>query len=365
MGRKSVTPPKNNVETATNEQIINKYLFDGHDVDTLFFLLTRHKRNFAFIKNDKERHDLCVKHGIPVVDFDAKGRQRLQEQIRKCKSAYSKQEESIDILRSLSENDGSALKVSEIPVITIPRFSTGIEEIDYVFGKDAITNQVGIPEGSCTVVGSPKGVGKTRLMVKLASLVGKSGVRSNSRGDSGVLYIQNEEKKEIFRSRYARFWTDKHNIRLSASNDLLQQLALINEFRPMLVIIDSLQDTLQARHPRGMATILSAYKSVAETAGTSFLIISHVNGEGKLKGGTYIGHKIDIELILERGMIPGEFTVSCPEKNRYGSSGRIAMFRHTDDGVEVIRDTGPGIKHLSSSLSVPRPVIRTPISAMT
>jgi len=338
MGRKSVSAPKSNASSATNEHFINKYLFDGHDTDTILFLLTRFERNLCFIKDSKERENLAKVHETECPKFDELGRQRLQEQIRKCKHAYKKTTENLDQMRLMNSNTGVARKICDIDIVETRRFSSGITALDQVYGTDPTNGETGIPEGSCTILGSPKGVGKTRLCAQIASLVGNPKAPSNTRGDSGVLFIQNEEKVELFRSRYAKMWTNRHQILLSDSNDLIQQLALINKHRPKLVIIDSIQDTLQARYNAGLANMLCSYKSVAEVEGTAFLLISHVNGEGKLKGGTYAGHKVDIEFLIERAMTPGEFILNCDEKNRYGATNKRAWFRHTPEGIESVSD---------------------------
>jgi DNA repair protein RadA/Sms len=211
----------------------------------------------------------------------------------------------------------------------------GIKGLDDVLGYDPITGLSGLPRGSCTIFGAPKGMGKTRLTVQIAANVGHPNYPIDEEMElDGVLYIQNEEKVEIFRTRAAKIWTNRHKILISSSNNLRQHIALVNKHRPRLVIVDSLQDTLQAKFPSGIQTILSDYKAIAESMGTSFWIISHVNSKGTLKGGTYAGHKVDIEIIARRNKTdPKEFVIGCDEKNRYGATGKRAVFIHMDHGI--------------------------------
>lgn len=61
----------------------------------------------------------------------------------------------------------------------------------------------------------------------------------------------------------------------------------------------------------------------------------------RLKGGTYAGHKVDIEMIARRNKTdPAEFIIACDEKNRYGATGKRAVFRHTDRGILSIPNVG-------------------------
>jgi predicted ATP-dependent serine protease len=131
-------------------------------------------------------------------------------------------------------------------------------------------------------------------------------------------------------------WSNNHLIMLSSSDNLVQQVALVHEHRPRLVIIDSIQDTRQARFSAGIANMMSTYKAIAGDLHCSFWLISHVNTEGKLKGGTYVGHKVDIELIAEKLLNPSEFVVKCGEKNRYGATGKNAVFMHTPEGIVAV-----------------------------
>jgi len=348
MARHSTSAPRDQGESLSNEQKINILLQQGLDNDTIAFGLFRLKANLAANEDADQRMKLAQKfHLDKVPEFDKIFRQRLLEQIRKCKSQYKKNTEEMDFIDSLRDDDGTAKKVGDIPIVNIPRFSLGIKSMDELLGTDLINGQSGIPVGSCTVFGAPKGVGKTRLTVQIASHVGSPNAEKDSFGNRGVLFIQNEEKLDVFRTRAARMWTDKHAIMLSSSDNLTQQVALVHQHRPKLVIIDSIQDTRQARFSAGIANMLSTYKAVAGDRHCAFWLISHVNGEGKLKGGTYVGHKVDIELIAERLLNPSEFVVKCGEKNRYGSTGKNAVFMHMADGIVPVESE----KHRAFSMS--------------
>lgn len=334
MARTSKVAPADQGSSLSNEQRTNVLLQQGLDNDTIMFALSRLKPNLAAIEDNVQRKKVAEKYHLDNVPmFDKIFRQRLLEQIRKCKHQYKSKSEEMDFIDSMRDDDGSAKNVGDIPIVDIPRFSLGIPSLDEMLGSDAINGQVGLPVGSCTVFGAPKGVGKTRLTVQIAAAVGNPNASKDEWGNRGVLFIQNEEKLEIFRTRAAKMWTDRHRILLSSSDNLIQHVALVHEHRPRLVIIDSIQDTRQAKFSAGISNMMATYKAIASDLRCSFWLISHVNTEGKLKGGTYIGHKVDIELLAERLLNPAEFVVKCGEKNRYGATGKNAVFMHTADGI--------------------------------
>jgi predicted ATP-dependent serine protease len=343
MARKSTTAPPDQTEAMSNEQKIHTLLHMGLDNDTILFNMTRIRRNIEAIERADERSVLAAKFLVdPVPSYNALFRQRLMEQIRKCKHRYLMENEEISHSDSLSVDDGSARQVGDIPLVDIPRFSLGVKGVDEVLGTDPINGMTGMPRGACLVFGAPKGAGKTRLTVQIAAAVGHPDYPADKEAElDGVLYIQNEEKVEIFRTRAARAWSDSHNILISSSNNLRQHIALVNKHRPRLVIVDSLQDTKQAKFPSGLQMILGDYKSLASSMGTSFWIISHVNSKGTLKGGTYAGHKVDIEMIARRNKYDkSEFLIACDEKNRYGATGKRAVFRHVPEGIASVTGVG-------------------------
>lgn len=332
MARTSKEAPRDQGESLSNEQRINILLQQGQDNDTIMFGLCRMRVNLAAETDDNQRKKLADKYHIECPKFNRIFRQRLLEQIRKCKCRYKKDGDELDFFDTLRDDDGSARDVGEIAIEEIHRFSVGFSSIDEILGKDPINGEIGMPNGCCLIFGAPKGVGKTRLTVQIAAFVGHPFVEKDQNGNSGVLYIQNEEKLSVFRSRAAKVWSPEHKIKLSSSDNLIQHVALVHKHRPKLIVVDSIQDTRQARFCTGIRHMLMTYKAVAEDLGCSFWLISHLNGKGDLMGGTYAGYKVDIELIANRMANPSEFVVKSG-KNRYGSIEKNAQFIHKEEGI--------------------------------
>lgn len=337
MGRKNVVIPKDQGAGLSNEQRIGVLLQHTCDNESVFYALCRMRPNLAAIEDNESRRRYARNHGVECPAFDATFRQRLMEQIRKVKCRYLDEVREDEILKPSKSDDGSAVRVADIDIVDIPRFSLGIPALDQILGKDDKTGMYGMPKGACLIFGAEKGTGKTRLSVEVAANVGSPYRHVDANGNNGVLYIQNEEKISIFRTRAAKSWTDEHNIWVSSSDNLLQHQSLIDKHKPKLVIIDSMQDTIQSRYIGGLMNMLTTYKAIAEDTGISFWLISHLTVKGTIKGGSYPGHKVDIELIAKRNKEDKAlFDVSCPTKNRYGATDIVATFRHTEAGVRFV-----------------------------
>jgi len=342
MARSSEGLPPDQVEHYSNEQRINLLLHQGTDNDAILYNLCRLKHNLPAIVRDDDRLKVANKFGVVSPKHDPVFRQRLMEQIRKCKHRYLLECQDINDHHHHKEGDGKARHVSKIVPTHSPRFSLGLKGVDDVLGYDPVSGTSGMPRGATLVFGAPKGMGKTRLSVQIAAAVGHPDYPADEEKElDGVLFIQNEEKVEVFLGRNGKLWTKNHKILISDSDDLNQHEQLVHDHRPRLVIIDSVQDTRQARFSSGIPMILSRYKAWATSLGTAFWLISHVNQKGTLKGGSYIGHKVDIEMIARRNKFdPAEFIIACDEKNRYGATGKRAVFRHISDGIISVPHVG-------------------------
>jgi predicted ATP-dependent serine protease len=291
------------------------------------------KQYVPAIQNDRDREHYAKLYEMECPPHDPLMRQRLMEQIRSCKSAYMERDALRQALAPLKFSDGSARKLCDIDIVEMKRFSTGIRDIDRLLGTDEKTGVDGMPYATCLLLAAQRGCGKTRLAVDVCAFVGDPNDLPDDYGNSGVFYIQNEECLSRFRTRAAKHWPKDLKVTLSDSTDLIQTCYQINEAKPRLVVVDSLQGLSQAQIPGGLTNIVAQYKSIAETTGTSFWLISQLNTKGGVKGGTNPGHKVDIELFAEKPKGSSGFVVSCPQKNRYGETGFGVRFAHGADGV--------------------------------
>src|SRR4051794_10005215 len=118
---------------------------------------------------------------------------------------------------------GVATRIGEVDANTArPRF-TGISELDRVLGG-------GFVRGSVTLLGGEPGIGKSTLLLQLlAGWVGRT------------LYVSAEESAQQVRLRAERLDAVRPDLWLLAETSVPNILATIDELKPEIVIIDSIQ----------------------------------------------------------------------------------------------------------------------------
>ncbi|HSW90234.1 MAG TPA: AAA family ATPase, partial [Patescibacteria group bacterium] len=119
------------------------------------------------------------------------------------------------------------------------RFSTGMEEFDRVLGG-------GIVFGSVVLIGGEPGIGKSTLLTHLALNILKD--KANARRTNKVLYCAGEESPQQIAIRIKRMSTQfaddsaqAKNLLFSTSTDVDEIIATIEQEKPTLAIVDSIQ----------------------------------------------------------------------------------------------------------------------------
>ncbi|HQO18476.1 MAG TPA: ATPase domain-containing protein, partial [Candidatus Cloacimonas sp.] len=106
------------------------------------------------------------------------------------------------------------------------RLMTGIKEFDLVLGG-------GIVKGMLILIGGEPGIGKSTLMLQLSEWMGKQNKKT--------LYCSGEESAEQIRLRSKRLKVISENIYLLCTNNAEQIIEAIEENKPDLAIVDSIQ----------------------------------------------------------------------------------------------------------------------------
>ena len=115
------------------------------------------------------------------------------------------------------------LSSSEAPP---PRTSSGLSELDRVLGG-------GLVPSSAILVGGDPGIGKSTLLLQAAALFARAGL--------GVIYASGEEASAQVRMRAQRLGLADAPVKLAAETNLRDILTTLEQERPALAIIDSIQ----------------------------------------------------------------------------------------------------------------------------
>lgn len=207
------------------------------------------------------------------------------------------------------------------------RIVTGIGELDRVLGG-------GIVLGSVVLLGGEPGIGKSTVLLQLCGAISR---------DRNMLYVTGEESVRQIKLRADRLKVPQQNIMLVAENDIEEICGLIEQMKPELVVIDSIQ-TMRCNDLNSATGTVSQIKecaarlvAVAKSYEIPVFIVGHVNKEGALAGPKVMEHIVDTVLYFE-GDKTLPYRVLRAAKNRYGSTNEIGMFDMTGDGLKEIEN---------------------------
>ncbi|MEA2081528.1 MAG: DNA repair protein RadA [Elusimicrobiota bacterium] len=227
-----------------------------------------------------------------------------------------------------------SIKISEVNAVKEERISSGVKEIDRVLGG-------GIVKSSVLLLAGAPGIGKSTLLLQIASSVKK------------VLYITGEESAAQIKIRSGRL--DKGgDIKLLSTRDIGEAMHEISRVRPDLVMLDSVQAfknaTAAPAAPSAIREITSAIVEYAKTTNISFILSGHITKEGILQGPKIIEHMVDGVFYLEESPVHG-YRLLYSTKNRFGSTNELSVFHMTGRGLEIVDD--PSVFFLSGRRNAP------------
>ncbi|KAG8093934.1 hypothetical protein GUJ93_ZPchr0012g19623 [Zizania palustris] len=196
----------------------------------------------------------------------------------------------------------------------------------------------GIVPGSLILVGGDPGVGKSSLMLQLASIISESISVDDS---SAVVYVSGEESIEQIGNRADRMSIKSRNLYLYSSTDIEDILDKIQQLSPKALIIDSIQ-TVYIRAFAGSAGNMTQVKECtsallrfAKLTNIPVFLIGHVTKSGDIAGPRLLEHIVDVVLYME-----GERCLSHrllrSVKNRFGSTDELGVFEMSGYGLQAV-----------------------------
>ena len=219
--------------------------------------------------------------------------------------------------------------ITEISSLASPRRSSHIQELDRVLGG-------GIVPGSAVLIGGNPGIGKSTLLLQAAAKLAAHSKRP-------VLYITGEESIQQVHLRGERIESIHENLLLVSACELESMLATIDQIKPEVVIVDSIQTTVSNRLTSAPGTVsqvrdcAAALIQNAKRIGHALILVGHVTKDGALAGPRVLEHMVDAVIYFE-GDNGHEHRILRAVKNRFGPAGEIGVFEMTDRGLIGIRD---------------------------
>lgn len=213
------------------------------------------------------------------------------------------------------------------------RLTTGEESLDFVLGGGLVCPSV-------ILIGGEPGVGKSTLLTQVFATFGLH---------SKTYYSAGEEAPEAIamRSKRVATFTEKNrdNCKLRRGSSFMQVMRDLNEWKPKLVIFDSLQahlhekvDPTGERHKRGSAAqmipMAKELHTWAHTNGAVVFLVCHVTKDGEFAGPKTVDHDVDANMMLTR--LDDGKVAATSEKNRFGATDVVGLFEMRENGLKSI-----------------------------
>lgn len=219
-----------------------------------------------------------------------------------------------------------ALALPDIPAEPSRRIVLKNGELNRVLGG-------GIVPGAGILVGGDPGVGKSTLLLETAAEVA---------GSTGpVLYVSAEESAYQIGRRATRLGLDGERLMILADTVLERIMDRINEMRPALVIIDSVQAIHSSSLTSAAGTVSQVRDCTAhllrliKSENIPLFLVGHVTKEGTIAGPRVLEHMVDTVLQLE-GERFHAYRLLRSVKNRYGSTNEVGVFEMSEQGMREV-----------------------------
>ena len=194
----------------------------------------------------------------------------------------------------------------------------------------------GIVPGSIVLVGGDPGIGKSTLMLQMALEMA---------GTKRILYVSGEESERQIKMRATRLGNNNRefpkNLLLVTETNLEVILNHVNEIKPDLLIVDSIQTVYLSELDSYAGSVsqvrecASQLRELAKSSGISVFMIGHVTKEGAIAGPRVLEHIVDTVLYLEGDRFQA-YRLLRSVKNRFGATSEVGVFEMRERGlVEV------------------------------
>jgi DNA repair protein RadA/Sms len=203
------------------------------------------------------------------------------------------------------------------------RLPSGIGEFDRVLGG-------GIVPGSLVLIGGEPGIGKSTLLLQVAHLLG--------RNLGTVLYVSGEESEKQIKLRGERLGLEGNGLFLMGETSLERILEEVEQLKPRVLVVDSVQTVYSARFPSAPGSISQVREVatqllfLAKVRGITTFLIGHVTKDGSLAGPKSLEHIVDTVLYFE-GEKRQHHRIVRAVKNRFGAISELGVFEMTETGL--------------------------------
>ena len=239
--------------------------------------------------------------------------------------------QQIETLKEISKSTAKpslAKQISEVEIEKVTRISTQNSELDLVLGG-------GVVEGSLVLIGGSPGIGKSTLLLKIASNFAAQSKKT--------LYVSGEESASQIKMRAQRLDAVKDGLFLLTEILLENVLAEVRKNEYKILVIDSIQ-TLYSEKIASAPGSVSQVREItfelmrlAKNENICVFIIGHITKDGSIAGPRILEHMVDVVLYFE-GDSSRELRMLRGFKNRFGSTSEVGIFEMSENGLISAND---------------------------
>jgi DNA repair protein RadA/Sms len=224
-----------------------------------------------------------------------------------------------------------ARPIAEVSAEPARANATGVPELDRVLGG-------GLVPGAVVLLAGEPGVGKSTLVLEVAQRWA-----AGTTGTGPALVVSGEESASQVRLRAERLGALHERLYLAAETDLGAVLGHLDDVRPGLLVLDSVQ-TFAAAGADGVAggvnqvrAVAAALVAVAKQRGIATILIGHVTKDGHVAGPRVLEHLVDVVLQFEGDRFSALRLVRGL-KNRFGAADEVGCFEMHEGGLTSLPD---------------------------
>lgn len=236
---------------------------------------------------------------------------------KKQKSKNSRQKSETTLVNISTINEKTINKAFKL--------KTNIKEFDRVLGG-------GLISGSVILIAGDPGIGKSTLVLQAVSNLKEK-----------VIYVTGEESLEQISLRAARLKLKNENLYILAETNLNQIIEILEQEKPSIAVIDSIQTIYRDELESSPGTIgqirecTSALMDFAKKNNVAIIIIGHITKDGLIAGPKALEHIVDT-VIQFSGEKNYSFRILRAIKNRFGSTNEIGIFEMHEDGLKEVEN---------------------------
>ena len=226
----------------------------------------------------------------------------------------------------LATEGARPVKLSEIEPLDEPRIHMPSEELNRVLGG-------GLVAGSLTLLGGEPGIGKSTLLLQNILSI------RNRR----ILYVSGEESASQLKLRADRLGKVSDNTFILTETQLDRIFTQIENVKPQLVVVDSIQTIASADIESASGSIsqvrecAAALLRYAKESGVPVILVGHINKDGAIAGPKVLEHIVDTVIQFE-GDRQYLYRILRAIKNRFGSTNEIGIYEMVAKGLREVKN---------------------------